>query len=196
MLSHMQTTLGFSLFRTYLKAHTLLRCFVSALLFLYMVACSPESSAPTVEDLVKVSAPTFNNITNALISSPSINYSLQGQCDARAYLTEYSLDGASWTSVECTNSSFQIPVKVTGFIQVWARSKGKFSYTSISIATVRFLLPPTSNSLVAASSSKADSSDKIDQGTQNILASSFEGSALQGGTKRVHTNLPGMVYEE
>ncbi|MGZ3770726.1 MAG: hypothetical protein ACXVCP_06085 [Bdellovibrio sp.] len=165
------------------------------LLSISLMGCSLESPNPSVEDLIKVQPPSFNNNAGSVISSPTVNYLLSGTCDPNAYATEYSLDKNNWTEISCVNGSIKIPVTVTGFIKVWARSKGKFKYSDISEVTIRYLMPPTSPSLVAVASSRSDSSDKVGQGTQNVLSQSFEGADLSNGSKRITTGLPRMVYE-
>ncbi len=163
--------------------------------FLLLTSCV-DSPNPAVEDLIKIAPPTFNESHSSLISTPSIDFALTGSCDTQAYLTEYRLDeDEGWTQVECKDGSFSIALKVQGFVKVWARSRGKFTYTDASTATVRFLLPPTSDTVAAVSSSKADSSDRIRAGTQNVVGHTFEGNSAASGTLKVDHYSPRLVYE-
>lgn len=160
-----------------------------------LVSCF-KSGSPEVEDLIKLKTPTFNNKNSAIISSPSINYSLTGECDSQAYATEYSIDSdQSWNSTECSNNLFTISLKLNGYVKVAIRSKGKFSYTDTSRVMVRYLLPPTSDTIVATSSSKADSSDLVSAGTQNVMAHTFTGESATAGNTKIDTYLPRLVYE-
>ena len=164
--------------------------------FIAIVAGCAKSSSPQAEDLVKVRPPTFNQSLTTSISAPTINFNVRGECDSSAYLTQYSLDEKTWIDIECINSTFTIPVVVNGRITVWARSRGKFSYTPVSQATVRFALPPTSNSIVAVASSRSDSSDRVGRGSQNALGHGLEGSVAASGSKNVQTQVPRIVYDQ
>lgn len=154
-----------------------------------------RSATPNVEDLVRVRAPTFNQSISALITTPSIAYTVRGECDSDAYLTEYSLDDGAWTKTDCVNGAFSFPVRVPTSIKVNARARGKFSYSDISRATIRFLPAPTSNSIYAVSSSKSDASDQVGVGTQNVLGSTFEGNTASNGALKIQTYMPRTVYE-
>jgi hypothetical protein len=154
-----------------------------------------QSPDPMVEDLVTVSPPSFNGSADSRISTSSSAFRLIGDCDPNAYKTEYSYDNATWIEVPCEESHFIIPLIVSNFKSVYARSKGKFSYTTSAKATVRFLLPPTSDSIIAGSSARSDNSDLLGPGTQNFMAPTFQGKALQNTTVKVHSQLPRLVYE-
>lgn len=166
------------------------------LTFPAIVAGCAKSSSPQAEDLVKVHPPTFNQSLTTSISAPTINFNIRGECDPAAYLTQYSFDEKTWKDVECVNSAFSIPAVVNGQIRVWARSRGKFNYTQASTALVRFALPPTSNSIVAVASSRSDSSDAIGVGSQNAMSHGIEGVVASGGSKKVQTQVPRIVYDQ
>lgn len=159
------------------------------------VGCA-KSSAPHVEDLVKVRPPTFNQSLSATISVPSIAYVVRGECDSTAYVTEYMIGETSWTEVPCVGDAFSFAVKVNGQIKVSARSRGKFSYSDIAHANIRFLAPPTSSAVTAVSSSKSDSTDLIGAGTQNTLGATFEGKSASNVSVKVDTYIPRVVYEQ
>ncbi len=164
--------------------------------FAAFAAGCARSAAPVVEDLVKVRPPTFNQSLSATILAPSISYVVRGECDSTAYSTEYMIGDGAWTEVTCTNDAFSFAAKVNGKIKVSARSKGKFSYSDVATANVRFIAPPTSDTVVAVASSKSDSTDQIGFGTQNALGSTFEGNTASSGTRKIHSYMPRVVYEQ
>ncbi len=159
------------------------------------VGCA-RSATPVVEDLVKVRPPSFNQSLGATILAPSINFVIRGECDSTAYSTEYVINDGAWTELPCTNDAFSFATKINGRIKVSARSKGKFSYSDIATANVRFVAPPTSDTVVAVASSKSDSTDQIGFGTQNALGSTFEGNTASSGTRKIHSFMPRVVYEQ
>jgi hypothetical protein len=165
------------------------------ILALISIGCA-KSPAPSVEDIVKVARPTFSGSTDVMISSPTQTYALIGKCDMAAEVTEYSYDQVTWTPVTCVAKQFTINLVLTGYLDVFARSKGKFSYTETSKARVRFLLPQTTDAIMAVTSSQSDPSDSIGEGQQSMISQIFEGNILEDASHRIQTLLPRIVYED
>jgi hypothetical protein len=63
------------------------------------------------------------------------------------------------------------------------------------LAKIRFLLPPTSRALFFAASSKADKSDRVGRGSQNIMADTFSGESASSASTTFKTYLPELAYE-
>lgn len=172
-------------------------CNLAAILMISIIGsgCVP-SSKPTFEEILKISAPNFFGKVETLVSSPTQSYTLEGSCDTSAKLTEYSFDQTTWTEATCTDGKFLVHLTLLSYADVWARSKGKFNYSEIAHARVRFLLPPTSDTIVAGNSSRSSNFNAVHLTTQNMLANTFEGSAVQNGSKTIHTLLPRVVYDK
>ncbi len=155
-----------------------------------------KSPPPQVSEIITIRAPTFLNKASTVISSPAVTYTLSGECDGRAVSTEYSIDDGAWTQVDCINDAFSVgPLNLAqGYSIVKARSNGKFSTTATASATVRFLLPPTSDLITAATSSRSEKSDYIGSGTQNVMAS-MGVEASTGTNIKLKTLGPRLIYE-
>jgi hypothetical protein len=160
-----------------------------------MINCA-KSPDPNVEEIIKISSPTFSNgLTQGTFLSASKTLNLRGSCDKKATLTEYSYDNKNWTKLDCVGGRFQITLLLLPRVILYARSKGKFNYSPVSKAIVRFVPPETAPTLTLVTSSKSDNSDDRGRGTQNVISHNFSGEILTDNVMYVQTMLPRMVYE-
>ena len=175
---------------------SLRKVFFTFSIILFFVGCV-ESPAPDVKSISKIQRPLFSGSTNTIISSSTLDYSLLGTCDPNAYLTEYSFDKNTWTEIACNSGFFTLQLNLKdGTKEVYARSKGKFNYTGIAQATIRFLLPPSSSLISAVTSSQSDDSDSLRSGTQSFISNTFEQKNINDGTSRnLTTGVPRITYE-
>jgi hypothetical protein len=124
-----------------------------------------------------------------------MTYLLQGNCDTRSSLLQYSYDGSNWSNISgaCPSGSFSISIKIAGATTVYAREKGRFSYTSVATAKVRFLAPPSSNSMEFVAASRSDL--ETDRGIVSALGVSYSGEIFNSASHSLKTYIPGVVYD-
>lgn len=157
-----------------------------------------KSPSPVAEEVLKVSKPYFGLTPDQspLIYSPVINYTLNGTCDStNAYVHEWSFNQTTWTPFTCTNNQFSISIVLTTQRIVYARSRGKFIYSDLGKATVRLLLPPTSDVVTEVASSKADDTDGYAAGSQNFLSINWASENITNGIVNISSGVPRLVYE-
>lgn len=171
---------------------------IGLFIMIALTACAPSPN-PKVQDLVSLSPPTLNGITERAFTSSSNVFVLSGECDSNSLGMEYSKDmaGGNWLEIPdgCSNGTFSIAIKLTkGIETVYVRGRGRFTFTDAAIARIRYLLPPTAPLITAVSSSASNVSDDIGWGTQNAIGIVHSGTPLANSRHRVSTFLPGVIY--
>lgn len=164
-------------------------------IFLLICGCSQAPSPKKMGGSIGLQSPLFSGSSSALITSPTQIYTLIGTCDSKALFTEWSYDGVNWAEVACVGGSFSLSLKLTPFVDVFARSKGSSSYSAVASARVKFVLPPTSDNFSLVASGAADRSDLVGVGTQNALGLSYAGGNFEASGIKIQTHLPRIIYE-
>lgn len=154
--------------------------------------CTPSPTG-TVEDLSKISAPTFGGQRTRSYTTPTESFVLSGECDSTAYGIEWSKNQVSWSEVPggCLNSAFSFTVYLNREVNVYVRSKTKFTYTSSSVATITQVPLTTSPYLKFVSSGRADNSAQ--EGMQNDM-SSMSSNTLSNGFAILKSSLVDILY--
>lgn len=172
--------------------------FFAYLFYASILAGCVKSPSPVADELLAVAPPYFGaNPTSltTIVSSPTINYTLIGTCDdVNGYVTEWSYDKTTWTTVACTNKQFSIPLVLNTQKTIYARSRGKFLYSDIAKAVVRLLLPPTSDVVTHVASAKSDDSDGLYNGSQNFISINWGHDLETNGTVKLDSGVPRLVY--
>lgn len=95
----------------------------------------------------------------------------------------------------CPNGTFSKSLTVIeGITKIYVRAKGKFDYSDSALATVHFVLPPTTPYQTMVQSSASDASDLAGPGTQNTMGLNLDGAEVSGSQNRVDIYLPWIVY--
>ena len=168
---------------------------ILAFVTFFVTACT-QSSSPTVEDLIKVDAPTVEGLQQKSYTTSSITFTVQGTCDMQASLTEYSVDsGSTWTTITCAASHYSVTVSMAEVVvAVQVRSRGKFTYTSAAEADLKLVMAPTSNEVAFVQSSASHKSDFIKTGTQNAIMSNFTTATITDGTVNIDSGVVEAAY--
>lgn len=170
-----------------------LRIVLSVFCFAFIVGCS-KLSDPTSEELIKTDPPLFLGKAMRDFTTPTVLYDLEGECDPKSFGIEYSYDDVVWTTLPggCKNSHFKIHVLVNSRKQVYARAKTKFGFTSSAIASIRFLLPPTSPAYSVVTSGNAI--NEGDLGVQSSMGISMTSAPMASASMKLDSDVTGIVY--
>ena len=158
-----------------------------------MLGCSATPD-PSTEELIKTSVPTFSNSTERNFTTGTPQFTLDGECDPISFGLEYSYDQSNWTQISggCKNSKFSIQVVVNTLKKVYVRAKTKMGYTASAIASIRLVLPPASAAYAVVTSGNAVTEGA--RGAQNSMGLSMTGVPMVGASKKLNTDVTGIVY--
>jgi hypothetical protein len=155
-------------------------------------ACAPSGS-PQVTEIVVTNPPTFGGLLKRSFTTTSFDYTLVGECDPISRGLEYSFDESTWISIpaSCPSGGFSLPLRITRLKHVYVRALTKTGTTADAVATIRYLLPPTSPMFTLVSSSRMD-----DEGSAGMQSSAgiTVGPAMDNGIVKLFPRPLGIEY--